>query len=188
MSLTHPVYHTFRVYDTVVLTYLPMIARKDGDTLLLEGHIAHANDQWKHEPSSSTALFRIAEHYISPSWYVTKRADPRIVPTYDYVAIEARGAVRFIHDTDWLLRCLRQLTDENEARVQETWSIDHAPRDYLETLTKAIVGVEMRVTTLHGTFKLNQNDPPENIDGFRLALRALGTPQAATLAPFFKDP
>ncbi len=171
---------------TITLTYLPMLARVIDDTLLLEGHIARANDQWKHEPSDSVAAFRIAGHYISPTWYPTKQTNPRTVPTYDYVAIEARGPVRFIHDERWLRAFVRRLTESQEPRVGGTWSVDDAPADYFTSQIKAIVGVEMQVETLIGTFKLNQNHPRENIENVVASLEALGTRDALTLAEYMR--
>ncbi len=171
----------------ISLTYLPLLARADGDVLLFEGHVARANDQWKYAPTAAVAAFRIAQHYISPTWYPSKVTNPRTVPTYDYVAIEARGPVRFIHDAPWLHAFTRRLTEVQEARVNGTWSVDDAPADYLESQVKAIVGVEMRVEMLTGTFKLNQNHPRENIENVIASLEALGTPDASVLASFMRE-
>ncbi len=183
----HPLAMLVTAHDRdISLTHLPLLARVDVDTLLLEGHIARANDQWRHEPSTSVAAFRLAQHYISPTWYPSKQTNPRTVPTYDYVAIEARGPVRFIHDAAWLHAFTRRLTETQEKAVGGTWSVDDAPADYLEAQVKAIVGVEMRVETLTGTFKLNQNHPRENIESVIASLEALGTPDASALASFMK--
>lgn len=166
------------------LTVAPMRAREEHGELYLEGHIARANDQWKHVPESALAAFRIAEHYISPSWYPSKRTDPRAVPTFDYVNVEARGAVEWIHDEQWLLKFLRELSVVMEQRVGGTWSMDDAPADYLSSQAKAIVGVRLRVESLAGTFKLNQNHSDENIENVVAELRKLNTPNARLLASF----
>ncbi len=185
---SHPLAMLVTAHDgDLSLTHLPMLARTEGDSLLLEGHIARANDQWKHEPSTALAAFLIAQQYISPTWYPSKPTNPRTVPTYDYVAIEARGSVRFIHDEQWLYAFTRRLTESQEARVGGTWSVDDAPADYLESQMKAIVGLEMRVESLIGTFKLNQNHPRENIDNVAASLDALGTDDASVLASFMRD-
>ncbi len=145
-------------------THLPLMAVRTGDGLFLQGHLARANDQWRHEPTAAAAFFRIADHYVSPTWYPSRHSDPRVVPTWDYVAVEARGAVRFIHDTAWLEEMADRLTDENESRVGGTWHMHDAPRDYLNAELKAIVGVELAVTALTGTFKLHQHHPRANIE------------------------
>ncbi len=174
-------------HDAIALTHLPLLALQEGAGLSLQGHVARANDQWKKPASSAVAIFRIADHYMSPTWYASKARDPRIVPTWDYVAIEARGAVRWIEDRDWLVDLVRRLTDSQEARIGSDWSVDDAPAEYIETQYRAIVGVEMRVTSLIGTFKLNQNHPRENIESIVAALEAQATPQALALLPFVRE-
>lgn len=168
-----------------VVTYAPLLLREEADgALYLNGHIARANDQWKHGDGPGVALFQIAEHYISPNWYATKKTNPRVVPTYDYVAIEARGGVRFIEDRDWLDAFVRRLTDSQEARVGSNWSVDDAPADYIDAQLKAIVGVELRVDSLIGLFKLNRNHPEENVEKVTAGLKTLATAQARGLAEF----
>ncbi len=165
-------------------TQLPMLAHQHDGELFLEGHIAKANDQWKHAPEAAVALFPVVSHYISPSWYPSKVANPRTVPTFDYVTVEARGPVEYIHDAKWLLTFVRELTQVMERRVGGSWSIDDAPKDFLDGQAQAIVGVRMNVESLVGTFKLNQNHPAENIENVVAELRKLGTPAARLLAAF----
>jgi transcriptional regulator len=168
-----------------LVTYVPMLAREDEwGARWLEGHIARANDQWKQGDGPAVALFRAAEHYISPSWYATKQRDPRVVPTYDYVAIEARGPVRFIHDHTWLRAFVSRLTDDQESRIGSDWETGDAPADYMENQLRAIVGVQLRVESLMGLFKLNRNHPEENIEGVIAGLNRLGTPSATLLEDF----
>lgn len=173
--------------NDMAVTYVPLLARLEGDDLLLEGHIARANDHWKRATSSALAAFTIAGHYISPTWYPSKNADPRTVPTYDYVAVEARGSIRFIHDQDWLRAFVRRLTESQESRVGGTWSVDDAPLEYIDSQLKAIVGVELRCESLTGAFKLHQNHPRENIESVITSLHALGKPEAAALATFMGE-
>lgn len=183
----HPLALLITAHDgDISLTHVPLLARVDGASVVLEGHIARANDQWKHEPTAALAVFRIAAHYISPTWYPSRYDDPRVVPTYDYVAIEARGPLRFIHDREWLEAFTWRLSEDQERRVGGTWSPDDAPRDYIEAELKAIVGVEMRVATLEGTFKLNQHHPQENLRCMEAELRALGTPESEALAAWIQ--
>jgi transcriptional regulator len=49
-----------------------------------------------------------------------------------------------------------------------------APRDYIDTLLKAIVGVEIEITRLVGKSKLGQNKAAPDIRGAGEALTALG--------------
>jgi transcriptional regulator len=170
----------------IYATHLPLMALRMADGLRLQGHIARANRQWRHDADAAAAFFRIADHYVSPTWYPSKDADPRVVPTWDYVAVEARGTVRFIHDVAWLDDMANRLTEGNESRVGGTWHMDDAPRPYLESQMHAIVGVEMAVTALTGTFKLHQNHPRENIAEVTESLEALGE-RAHELAHFMRE-
>lgn len=172
----------------IELTQLPMLVKQYGDVVVLEGHIARANPHWRPGTRPGVALFQIASHYISPTWYPSKVRDPRTVPTYDYVTVEARGRLDFIHDAEWLEGFVRRLTDVEERRVGGRWTVDEAPREYIEAQLKAIVGVTLSVESLTGTFKLNQHHPRENQEGILQGLTRLQTPGAAALAPFVHPP
>jgi transcriptional regulator len=170
---------------TIHTTHLPMylVELPDGNRKLL-GHIARANEQWKRTDPAIPALavFLAASHYISPNWYPSKRDGGRVVPTYDYAVVEARGPIRFFDDAATLRDVVAQLTRIHEARVGENWSIDDAPPEYIEAQLRAIVGVELEVTGLEGAFKLNQNHPDENLASVIAALRRLDTPDAEAIA------
>ncbi|MGA8840328.1 MAG: FMN-binding negative transcriptional regulator [Candidatus Aquilonibacter sp.] len=169
-----------------VVTYVPLLAREEAGEVILEGHIARANNQWRGGDGRAAALFRVAEHYVSPTWYATKRVNGRVVPTFDYVTVEARGAVRFIEDTKWLRTFVARLTVSQEARVGAGWTIDEAPEDYMESQLKAIVGLEMRVDALTGLFKLNRHHPAENVAGVIAGLEKLGDPDAQAIAAYMR--
>ena len=183
----HPLAALVTAHDgDLSLTHLPLMARHDGERLLLEGHIARANDQWKHVPSAAVAIFKIAAHYISPTWYPSRHRDPRVVPTYDYVAIEARGPVRFIHERAWLETFTWRLSEDQERRYGGTWKPEDAPSDYMDAELQAIVGVEMTVEQLLGTFKLNQHHPHDNRLEVKTQLERENTGAASELASFMR--
>jgi transcriptional regulator len=184
---THPLATFITVPDgEPVVTYVPMLAREADGVLYLEGHIARANNQWQGGDGTSVALFRVADHYISPTWYATKAQTGRVVPTFDYVSIEARGPVQFIEDTVWLREFVARLTVTQEARVGSGWTIDEAPADYMESQLKAIVGVQMRVDALTGLFKLNRHHPAENVAGVIKGLEMLENPDANAIAAYMR--
>jgi len=169
-----------------VVTYVPLLAREEEGGVILEGHLARANNQWRGGDGTAAALFHVADHYISPTWYATKRINGRVVPTFDYVSVEARGQVHFIEDTEWLRAFVARLTVSQEARVGSGWTIDEAPEDYMESQLKAIVGLQMRVDALTGLFKLNRHHPAENVAGVIQGLEALGDPDAQAIAAYMR--
>ncbi len=59
----------------------------------LQAHVARANPQWRDLAVSKEALvvFQGVEHYVTPSWYATKQETHKVVPTWNYVMVQARG-------------------------------------------------------------------------------------------------
>ncbi len=51
----------------------------------LQAHMARANGQWRAllEADELLVIFQGADHYITPSWYATKRETGRVVPTWN---------------------------------------------------------------------------------------------------------
>jgi transcriptional regulator len=150
-------------------TLLPVIW--DDDRLLF--HMARANQHWKAIAPDSPALAIVtgAEGYISPSWYATKAEHGKVVPTWNYSAVEFRGRVTVHEDPGWLLEAVTRLTDLHEGTRPEPWQVTDAPEDYLRKQLRAIVGVEMSVEHVQGKAKLSQNrsdaDRTGAIDGLR---------------------
>jgi transcriptional regulator len=144
-------------------THLPMLY--SGDTL--RGHIARANPQWHQVETGAEALaiFTGPEHYISPNWYPSKREHGRVVPTWNYVAVHVRGRIAFHDDVEWLRALVTELTDEHERGSAAPWRVTDAPLEYIDAQLKAIVGVEIAVTSVEGKWKLSQNRPDTDIEG-----------------------
>jgi transcriptional regulator len=94
--------------------------------------------------------------------------------------------VHFIEDTQWLREFVARLTVSQEARVGAGWTIDEAPPDYMESQLKAIVGLQMRVDSLLGLFKLNRHHPAENVAGVIKGLEMLDNPDANAIAAYMR--
>lgn len=144
-------------------THLPLLFR-DG---VLRGHIARANPQGREYAAGSEALaiFTGPQHYVTPNWYPSKREHGRVVPTWNYVAIHARGPLTFHDDREWLRAFVTELTDTQERGTAAPWRVSDAPVEYIEAQLEAIVGVEMAVTSMEGKWKLSQNRLDADIDG-----------------------
>jgi transcriptional regulator len=71
--------------------------------------------------------------------------------------VHAHGRI-YIHDDERYVRGLvARLTRHHEASQPAPWKMGDAPQDYIDTMLKAIVGIEIEVTSLVGKFKLSQN-------------------------------
>ena len=165
--------------------HIPLIICRERPGLVLQGHIAAANPLWKSEISGKTlAIFQGPHAYISPSWYATKKQHGKVVPTWNYTSAHARGDLRFIDDDGWKMKFLHSLTDKQESRQPEPWSVADAPGDFTEKMLAAIVGLEIAVTELSGKWKVSQNQPEKNRAGVRDALCAGGNPDAEQLSGY----
>ena len=57
----------------------------------------------------------------------------------------------------WLHALVSRLTQEREAARSQPWAVGDAPPDFIQSLLRAIVGIEIPLTQLIGKFKLSQN-------------------------------
>jgi len=167
-------------------THLPFFF--DAPAGLLRCHLARANPQWQSiQPGGRVlAIFTGAQHYISPSWYASKREHGKVVPTWNYTAVHASGSARLIEDSPALLRHLHELTDSQEAAFASPWSVADAPSEHISTLAKAIVGIEIAVDRVEGKWKLNQNRSTADRAGVIAGLEALNTPASREMASLMR--
>jgi transcriptional regulator len=98
------------------------------------------------------------------------------------VAVHITGAARLFEDTPSLLRHVSELTDSHEADFAEHWSVNDAPREYVEALSKGIVGIEVAIDRIEGKWKVNQNRSEADQLGVVDGLDALGSPAAREMA------
>lgn len=136
-----------------VVNSLPMLFA-DG---VLRGHVARANPVWKSGDGPALAVFLGPHAYVSPGWYPSKAAAGTVVPTWNYITVQARGTIHWIHDAGWLKPLVSHLTETHEAGRDDPWSVSDAPENYIDSMLRAIVGFEIAVTALEGKYKLNQN-------------------------------
>ena len=169
----------------LVANHIPLQCVSGSSSLgTLQGHIARANPLWKDfdDNLEVLAIFQGANSYISPSWYVTKQETGKVVPTWNYAVVHAHGTLRIIDDANWLRTQIESLTKQNEAALPQPWSIADAPRDYIDKMISAIVGIEILITRLSGKWKVSQNQPSENQASVIEALRRNGDDGSTTMA------
>lgn len=147
-----------------------------GDLGVLTAHVARANPIWQQAANGSDVLviFRGAESYISPNWYPSKHETHRQVPTWNYEVVHAHGKLTVHEDEKFLRGVVGRLTKTHEAQEPKPWKMGDAPQDYIDTMLKAIVGIQITITRLEGKAKLSQNREPRDQQGAIEALEALG--------------
>jgi transcriptional regulator len=133
-------------------THLPMLARLDGDDLVIAGHVARANPHARDILSGrpATAVFLGPHAYVSAAWYETP---PTNVPTWNYTAAHASGRLSSC-DAGAVLAAL---TEKFESGRPDPWRLDRIDPAYYANQLRGIVAFEMRVERLACVAKLSQN-------------------------------
>lgn len=169
--------------DGMTATHVPVLARWNGDELThLECHFSRANPHWKDVDGPVLVIFRGVEQYITPSWYPTKQETGKVVPTWNYEAVNANGTARAVNDADWLLRHVSDVTDRFEAPRDAPWATSDAPDGFMEIMVRGIVGVEIEVTNVATKIKASQNRNEADRGGVVVGLNAQADPSAREMA------
>jgi transcriptional regulator len=174
----------------LVANHVPFVLdASKGPQGTLIGHVSRANDVWRELESArpSVVMFQGAQAYITPAWYPSKNEDGKVVPTWNYTVAHVHGTARAIHDPDWILRMLNQLTNANEAGRPAPWQVGDAPSSFIARLSRAIVGIEIPVERLEGKLKASQDEAMQDRLGTVDGLQQLGTTGALSVAAFVKN-
>lgn len=153
----------------------------------LRGHVARANPLWRQVHGTGyenevLAVFQGPQVYVTPSWYPEKRTSGKVVPTWNYAVVHARGPLIIHDDRDWLRDLVSRLTDQQEAGLPQPWGINDAPADYIERMLGAIVGIEIPLTRIEGKWKVSQNKADADRAGVVDGLAQSADPQAQAMA------
>ncbi|KAK3625966.1 hypothetical protein LTR56_020082 [Elasticomyces elasticus] len=197
-------------HDYIQSSYIPWVLdtiSADPDAPVkgrLRGHMARQNPQAKSlinaakeqkangEPAQLQqdvmVLFTHPDHhYVTPKFYVdTKPATGKVVPTWNYAAVQVYGRATIFHDSGsehtsaYLQKQIQDLSLMCETDTmgytgmngrKEPWGVDDAPERYIELLRKNIIGVEVEITKIGGKFKMSQEmglgDRQGVVKGFR---------------------
>jgi transcriptional regulator len=176
--------------DGLIASHVPLEIDPDPAPFgTLRGHLARGNPQWRDAKldTEALAIFQGPAAYVSPSWYATKRESGKVVPTWNYAVVHARGRLAIHDDPVWLGALVRRLTESQERRFAESWKVEDAPADFIDRQLKAIVGIEMRLARLDGKWKMSQNRPAADREGVVGGLEALGDEESRAVAALVRD-
>ena len=154
---------------------------EEGEHGLLRAHVARNNPLWQEASHGDEVLviFKAADAYISPNWYPSKQVHHQQVPTWNYSVVHAHGRIRIHDDARFVRRLLTNLTRRHESAEPAPWKIADAPREYIEAMVQAVVGIEIEITGLVGKFKLSQNKAEADRQGAADSLQARGQVEIA---------
>lgn len=145
----------------------------------LRVHLARGNPLAEIDGSPVHFSFLAADAYVSPDWYETRG----LVPTWNYIAIEARGRARATDEA-----ALRQLLIDLSATAEETllpkppWRVDKIPHGRWTNLVNGIRGFSVTLDRLEGKFKLSQDKEAADIESVIAALETRGDAPSLAVA------
>ena len=161
-----------------------LLDERAGPLGTLRGHVARANPLWRRAGADVLAVFRGPDAYVSPGWYPSKREHGKVVPTWNYTMVQARGVLRAVDDAPWLRALVGHLTNTHESAQRAPWSVADAPDDYVQQMLRAIVGIEIPIDTLAGKWKVSQNRSAADREGTAQGLETI----APAMAALVRDP
>jgi transcriptional regulator len=154
----------------------------------LRAHMARANPQWRSLQQAEEALvvFQGPDRYITPSWYATKRETGKVVPTWNYTMVQAKGRAKVMDDA-WLDQQIKELTQTLEQRREQPWAVGDAPADFIAMQRRAIVGVEIEILDIRGKWKTSQNRNAADRAGVVAGLEAMGDEDSRAMAGIVRE-
>ncbi|MGX9394031.1 FMN-binding negative transcriptional regulator (plasmid) [Nitrobacteraceae bacterium UC4446_H13] len=152
------------------------LSRQQGAHGVLHSHVARANPVWQDIADGDEVLvvFRASDAYISPNWYPSKHELHKQVPTWNYIVAHAYGRATIRDDERYVRGMVARLTRTHEANESKPWRMADSSKDYIATMLKAIVGIEIEITRLIGKSKLSQNKEVRDIVSAGEKLKATG--------------
>lgn len=155
----------------------------------LVAHVARGNPVWRLAERGVEALlvFSGAAAYVSPSFYPSKAAQGRVVPTYNYAAVHVHGELICSHDEDDKRAAVERLTAHLERTRAEPWEVADAPADYVTGMLGGIVALSFVVREVEAKFKASQNKSVADQRGVVQGLRQEATSAAAEAADLIDE-
>lgn len=144
-----------------LLAHVPFLVTDD-DPAAVHAHLVRTNPIARLLAAGERkALLAVSgpDAYVSPDWYGPV---PDQVPTWNYVAVHLRGALR-LRPEETLRPHLDALSArfEGELGPKPPWRTSKVAADRLASMMRGIAPVELAVESVDGTWKLGQNKADE---------------------------
>lgn len=157
-------------------THVPLVV-ESASPLVFLGHVARKSDVAPAILSGAPALavFAGPHAYVSPRYYETEPA----VPTWNYVAVHASGAIEPILDEGQVLDLLEKLVVTYDPELVRD-------RDFYAKQVGQIVAFRLRVESLEAKAKMSQNKSERDQDKVVRSLEGSGIPEDAAVASWMR--
>jgi transcriptional regulator len=141
--------------------HVPFLLNEDAS--FAELHLARSNPIARADlPAPALIAISGPDAYISPDWYGPHTDVPDQVPTWNYVAVHLRGTLERLPD-DAMRGHVDALSAEHEGRItgKRPWTSAKMTEGAMPRMMRMILPFRFLVTSVEGTWKLNQNKTPE---------------------------
>ena len=179
--------HTFATLVTTdkgrpVATHIPVMVNREGEEIVVSGHLAYGNRQWRtlNEEQESLIIFQGPHSYISSSWYEEQQ-----VPTWNYQSVHVYGNVS-IQTQEELIADLKTLLHVYEHHRQHPVLWATLSPELLERELKGIVGFKLIVTDIQAAYKMSQNRNDKDYANILTQLYQETSPEAHQVAQEMK--
>jgi transcriptional regulator len=147
--------------DGPLAAHVPFLLNDEAS--LAELHLARSNPIARAGlPTPALIAVSGPDAYVSPDWYGPHDEVPDQVPTWNYVAVHLRGVLEPLPD-EAMRQHIDALSAEHEGRIagKEPWTSAKMTEGAMPRMMRMILPFRFRVLSVDGTWKLNQNKPPE---------------------------
>ena len=157
-------------------SHLPALVQEEGGELVLDMHMARANQQWRDFSGTEALVIFTGPHaYISPRWY----EETERVPTWNYAAVHAYGVPQLVEERAAKQASQRRLV----ATLDPQWlpKFDALRAEYVDRMLAAIVNFRIPVARIETRWKLSQNRGRREMELIAQALAESGEAALAEL-------
>ncbi|MFY8114667.1 MAG: FMN-binding negative transcriptional regulator [Rhabdaerophilum sp.] len=164
---------------------IPFLVQENADgSVSLRAHLARPNPQWRAlaEAPEALVVFQGHDHYITPSWYASKREHGKVVPTWNYMLVQVRGQAIVKDDPAFVMDQISALTAQEEGVRPQPWAVTDAPEPFIAAQMRGIVGLEIPIREITGKYKLSQNRPGADLEGVVSGLAGERDPAGPAMA------
>ncbi|HBO92202.1 MAG: transcriptional regulator [Alcanivorax sp.] len=163
-------------------SYPFLLDREKGELL---GHMGRANGQWQSliMADDLVVCFDGPHGYVSPRWY----SQPNGVPTWNFVSVQVSGKAELIKTETESVSVLERISEVNEARYGEGWTLAELDHGMLQSMLKSLVFFRIRIRAIEGKAKLSQNRSKMDRVGVVQQLAAREDTQLQDLSRLMKE-